>query len=183
MHKRYNSPRIPANIPYVVDNIWEYLRPENMPSRRHSVYASPTPELALKNASGIAVDREEYVVCEIIYKSSDLKIAQLEVSDAREHPDITRLSKRVNSFIRNTYIDADWDLRRKLAPLLTPALRRSELQEIMDAYGPLNNLITDAKGESTIWTEASTVISKDSDGEIFFELVENANYLMHPINH
>ena len=48
--ERRNSVRLPVNVPYVVDNLWEHLRPGSMPSRRHSVYASPTPQQAL--ASG-----------------------------------------------------------------------------------------------------------------------------------
>jgi hypothetical protein len=55
--------RVPSNVPFVVDNLWEYLRPEHLPSRRHAIYASPTPELALQNASVAGPLRDRYQAC------------------------------------------------------------------------------------------------------------------------
>ena len=57
--RRQSTIRVPSNVPYVVDNLWESLRPKNMPSRRHAIYASPTPELALQNASAQLADGDE----------------------------------------------------------------------------------------------------------------------------
>jgi len=45
-YRRAGTIRIPSSVPYVVDNLWEWLRPVGMPSLRHAVYASPAPELA-----------------------------------------------------------------------------------------------------------------------------------------
>lgn len=57
--------RLPSNIPYLVDNLLEFARPQEKPSRRHSVYASPTPELALRYAVADGADQSKYLVCEL----------------------------------------------------------------------------------------------------------------------
>ena len=41
-----DAPRPPVSVPNVVDNLWEWARPERFPSRRFAVFASPSPELA-----------------------------------------------------------------------------------------------------------------------------------------
>lgn len=46
--QHFYSERIPLNVPYLVDNIWEWLRPDNMPKRRRSVYASPKKRVGFK---------------------------------------------------------------------------------------------------------------------------------------
>ena len=33
--------RLPSNVPFVVDNIWEFTRPDGMPSRRHCGSSPP----------------------------------------------------------------------------------------------------------------------------------------------
>jgi hypothetical protein len=38
---RQTTRRPPGNIPYIVDNLWEWMRPDSFPCRRHSVFASP----------------------------------------------------------------------------------------------------------------------------------------------
>ena len=48
--KAKNTMRPPGNVPYIVDNLWEWKRPKGYPNRRYSVFASPKPSLA--SASG-----------------------------------------------------------------------------------------------------------------------------------
>lgn len=36
---RQSTVRVHSNVPYVVDNLWESLRPKKMPYRRHAIYA------------------------------------------------------------------------------------------------------------------------------------------------
>lgn len=91
--RRHATMRIPSNVPYVVDNLWESLRPKNMPSRRHAIYASPTPELALQNTSAPLADGDEYVACRVVVEPQKIRIAQLQVTDARYHSEIRLISK------------------------------------------------------------------------------------------
>jgi hypothetical protein len=91
----HSTIRIPSNAPYVVDNLWEFLRPKSMPSRRHAIYASPTPEFALQNASAALSDGDEYVACRVVVDPQKIRIAQLQVTDARYHSDIRLIGKWV----------------------------------------------------------------------------------------
>jgi hypothetical protein len=53
--------RPPGNVPYVVDNLWEWKRPKGYPNRRCSVFANPDPETAGKSgAAGGTVFRVEF---------------------------------------------------------------------------------------------------------------------------
>ena len=49
LHKYRKTIRPPGNVPYVVDNLWEWKRPKNYPSRRFSVYAAPKESNAKKS--------------------------------------------------------------------------------------------------------------------------------------
>jgi len=48
-HQYRDTMRPPGNIPYIVDNLWEWQRPDEYPNRRFSAYGSPNQSLALKS--------------------------------------------------------------------------------------------------------------------------------------
>jgi hypothetical protein len=85
--------RAPGNVPYFVDNIWEWLRPEHMPSRRKAAFASPTPELAAMGANGSVDDAWQ------VELSENQKAVQITrdpcPEDARFHGDVARLKSVV----------------------------------------------------------------------------------------
>lgn len=73
--------RPPVYAPNLVDNLWEWLRPPQFPSRRLSAFASPTPELARQ---GGAPNGKVYKVS----LSGDLKACQvLGCQNSRDHPE------------------------------------------------------------------------------------------------
>ena len=89
--------RLPSNVPYVVDNLWEFLRPDHMPSRRYSIYASPTPELARQNCSGS--DQGQGLCVYRLVIQGEALLAQLPVKDAREHADVQLTRHTVQSVV------------------------------------------------------------------------------------
>ena len=115
---RRDGVRLPVNVPYVVDNLWEHLRPETMPSRRHAVYASPTPQQAL--GSGTKAD---LVVSELCF-SGEIKLAQLQVADATDHPDIRAIGKAMQGWI-DAFAAAGGE-RDALAPLFLPGSTKAD---------------------------------------------------------
>lgn len=140
--------RIPSNVPYVVDNLWEWLRPEDMPSRRHAIYASPTPELALANASAALAPGEIYVACRVIVAPAHIRVAQLAVRDAREHPDIRTVSRWVSSH-RQSLIELGPINKQQANPLLTAI--RCKTPEEMSLVNTLCKLIdAGTSGQSVI---------------------------------
>ena len=82
-----NTARAPGNVGYLVDNLWEWKRPDDCPNRRYSVYASPSIELAKKfGGSGNGVVYEVELTGKYV-------IAQSKYDDARKHPDCVSLKK------------------------------------------------------------------------------------------
>jgi len=167
--RRQSTIRVPSNVPYVVDNLWESLRPKNMPSRRHAIYASPTPELALQNASAPLPDGDEYVACRVVVESQRIRIAQLQVTDARYHSDIRLVSKWVSQHGQEL-AELSLDQKQILAPLFIPGLHRRELTELWTAHPLVAALCTYTRQHSSFWSSASDT-PQPSDGELFFELV------------
>ncbi|MFL9906784.1 hypothetical protein [Paraburkholderia sp. RL17-337-BIB-A] len=140
--------RIPRNVPYVVDNVWEYLRPTAAPSRRHAAYASPTPELALKNASsrfGAA-----YEVWEVDLGMEDTVVV-CSVSDAREHKDIERVPAALLQSIGRFLGTEGFDVNKKFAPLYLPGLNEEDLRRFFAGYP---DLLAQALAASTFWQDA-----------------------------
>jgi hypothetical protein len=92
--------RPPGNVHYVVDNLWEWKRPENYPNRRHSVFASPTPELALKAAKGGTVYTVEF--------NGRCNLCQVRGhDDSKEHPDRKDLRKLLFKIFGQHWIDGN----------------------------------------------------------------------------
>lgn len=68
VQRRHPGRRLPSNIPYMVDNLWEFTMPSERPSRRHALYASPSPQLALTYAIAGGAARAGYIACEMKFR-------------------------------------------------------------------------------------------------------------------
>jgi hypothetical protein len=160
--------RLPSNLPYFVDNLLEWNRPQAMPSRRRAIYASPTPELALENASAGGISRDEYLVCKVEVDPLDVKIAQLQVKDARYHADIRLLTKFING------LKMSEEDRLNSALIFAPG---SSVAELMSCYGSAvgRQILEFAMTNITFWNQASST-PNDGEGELFFEMVEGKGY-------
>lgn len=177
---RQSSVRLPSNLPYVLDNILEFIRPECMPSRRHAIYSSPTPELALKNASSGRVDRSDYVVCKVIVDPASIRIAQLIVTDARYHPDIQLITRYINNI--SSHEMHSLVQRKEAALLFSPGTLPFEIEDILNNK-IVSSIMKYASENSTFWSEA-TSIPVNSEGELFFELnAADSFYQLHEVPH
>jgi len=176
---RQNTVRIPTNVPYVVDNLWEWMRPDAMPSRRHAIYASPTPALALKNASSPLLDGEHYVACRVHTEPEGIRIAQLQVKDAREHSDIKIFARFIAKFSQEI-TQSSIDERQLYAPLFAPGLARCELEELRESSAMVAYACRYAINHFTLWSSASSEPA-DHEGELFFEPSEGGSYRLIPI--
>jgi len=87
----HETRRPPGNVSYLVDNLWEWVRPERYPSRRNAKFGNPDPREALRSAhlsSSDQVYRLEFL--------GDPKVAQMTAgTDARDHDECRSLRKRV----------------------------------------------------------------------------------------
>lgn len=170
-----STKRPPSNVPYLIDNIWESLRPDYFPSRRFSIYASPTPELALENASSIGYNKNDYIVCQLIVKKEDIKIAHIPVKDARNHSDISKIMRHVINNIGQNFPDMNIKDKAKHAALFLPTISKEELIEYFNSNQNSSNLYYEIKKISTFWNEAENV-PQNHNGELFFELLNDTSY-------
>lgn len=162
--------RPPGNVPYYVDNIWEWLRPAAFPSRRKSAFASPTPQLAAAAAQGDVKDSWQVKLTEgqRAYQIQNGPTPE----DARYHADITNLKSLImRSSIARCWFDLPVSKKMPEAILFVPCLSKSEVQEIISESTILDE--SNIKSVSTFWND---IVEFDPDGppphptgEIFFE--------------
>ena len=123
--------RPPGNVPYYVDNIWEWLRPDDVASRRRAAFASPTPELAAAGAQG---DVAEAWQVELVDAQSAYQIVNGErPHDARYHADIIRLKSLIIGQLRRIlWFDLPLSQREPELNLFAPCLSKSDIHEILE---------------------------------------------------
>lgn len=168
---RREGVRLPVNVPYVVDNLWEHLRPRAMPSRRHAVYASPTPQQALGSGT-----KDDLVVGELWF-AGEVKLAQLQVADAKDHPDIRAIGKAMQGWI-DAFAAAGGE-RADLAPLFVPGSGKADWAAAIEASPAVAALVTRMTEASTFWVSASAT-PRANGGETFFEPLPGASYTLLP---
>ncbi|MDN4051754.1 hypothetical protein QPK32_01475 [Massilia sp. YIM B02763] len=175
LHTRHPGTRLPANVPYLVDNLWEFTRPASMPSRRKSVYASPSASLALDGAAGVGRAQDGFVACRVVCRYPPTCF-QLSVTDARYHPDVKALQKVVHARLADLG-PAGLQDKLALAPLFVPGMTPDELHAAMEGNAALRDLVQELAALVTLWTG-----TPDPDaGELFFEIDENNVYSLHPV--
>lgn len=167
--KARSTRRAPGNVPYVVDNLWEWSRPEGFPSRRHCVCASPSAALAKKlggTSSGAVFTIKNLV---------GAKVAQIPQQDARYHPDATSLHKTLLKLLGLAWVGDDKNLDGMLAiaPLWMPALPRQNAEVLFKNNPRLAAIEPQLRAAIKFWGDAKVVSLSDPwpfpDGEIFFE--------------
>ncbi len=176
VQRRHPGRRLPSNIPYMVDNLWEFTRPAERPSRRHAVYASPSAELALAYAVAGGATRRDYIACEMTFQKYPTFI-QLPVKDAKLHQDVLVLQQFVNRKL------GSWSAlalahKNELAPLFLPGVTRAELLEVMESSELLAEIVREAANRVTFWWPAGVV---KETGELFFEIDEDNAYTLEPV--
>lgn len=161
--------RLPANVPFFVDNIWEWLRPDEFPSRRRAVFGSPATNHA---HMGVSTNDSEYLIRRVIIIGA-AKIAQIKQRDAKEHPDIRAITKLMINFFGTDNASASSDWRRSAAPLFLPGVSKLEFNSAFCEFAGGAELASQIRGCSQFWQGAVLLDRKSPakypEGEIFFE--------------
>lgn len=175
IYRPHATTRLPGNVPYLVDNLWEYARPEDVVSRRHAVYASPTSELALAGATASGRSPSDYVACEVIFSQAPT-VFQLSVKDARLHRDLPRLQKLVNDWMRG---QAERPAGEQLAsaPLFMPGTTRAILEAALCMDAPLASIVRDCVAALTMWKDPADRL----EGEVTFATGPADTYTLQPV--
>ncbi len=171
-YKSRPTRRAPGNVPYVVDNLWEWCRPEGFPSRRQCVCASPNAKLAAE--LGGATDGKVFTVGDLV----GAKLAQIPQEDARYHPDATSVHKTLVKLLTPAWLGSDGTSadqleKQAIARLWMPCLPREEAMALFKGNPRLANIEKQLRLEIKFWDDA-TLVSPGGNwpfpaGEIFFE--------------
>lgn len=175
VHKRHPGARLPGNVPYFVDNLWEFTRPADKPSRRNAVYASPTVELALDGAAGVGQPQDGFIACRVECRTPP-KTFQLSVADARYHPDVKRLQKAVHDKLGGAS-PLGFEGKLAVAPLFVPGITRGELMAAMEQSDQLRALVEELASMLTLWNDTPDA----AVGELFFEIDEQNTYTLNAV--
>lgn len=159
---------------HVVDNVWEYLRPDSMPCRRHAVYASPTPELAAKYITAAANERGT-TVYELLL-SGPAKVAQLHVEDAKQHQDIKAIGELLQSCAEKL-LASSWESKQLAAVLFMPGASKTDLLSCLEGSTFASEFGRSATAISTFRREAKTEVMSPR-GEVFLELAPHSTYVL-----
>ena len=173
-----DSVRLPSNVSYVVDNLWEYLRPDHMPSRRHAIYASPTPALALRCATPSG-SSDPLRVYEVVI-DGPFRMVQLQIEDARHHRDIAAAVKTLQKVIP-AMLSASLEERQVASLLFMPGCSKSDWVHAVEQAPVAADFSAAACAQSTFWNEVTTEPT-DVAGELFFQLGAGSSYqLINPV--
>ena len=164
--------RLPGNVPYVIDNLWEHLRPDHLPSRRHAVYASPTPELALRCATSDRTTVE--LVADELVIDGPCKLTQLRIEDARHHADIGEVLRTLQK-AAPALLAAPLPERQAASLLFMPGCSKADWMHAVQQSPAAADFSAAASALSTFWGDAATEPT-DAAGELFFELGAGASY-------
>lgn len=176
IHRWRPSARLPLNVPYVVDNLWEYQRPADMPCRRHAVYASPSAELAVQCATRPSTPLPTAYVVAI---AGAYRVAQLDVKDAREHADLGAVRPMVQER-QNEWAELSWDTRLRLGILFAPGATKADWERVIREDAVVAGVVDELSSLSTFWDSAHAPVAS-SHGELFFELQDGASYQLRPL--
>lgn len=177
LNVKKKTARVPSNVSYLVDNLWEWKRPDNCPNRRYSVYASPSIDLAQQfggTGDGVVYEVELTGKC---------LIAQTRIEDARDHPETKTLPKLLLKLLGQDWVDSALKNKNELGQLWIPCLSKGEVDALLQT--PSYSHIRESIWENiTYWDDATIFNESDklpkNNGEVFFEPIDG--YYLRSIN-
>jgi hypothetical protein len=160
--------RPPINVPTVVDNLWEWVRPSDcFPNRRSSVFASPQPGLAEQHGP------ERGRVYRIALRGTH-KICQLKgYRNSKDHPECKVLPIFLYDKLGSDWIKGSLTLKQDAGRLWLPCLARPDVDLLFDEVPVLRDLREELRERIRYWEDvrlldpAAPLI--DPEGELFFE--------------
>jgi len=165
--------RPPGNVPYVVDNLWEWTRPDGYPNRRLSAFANPRPDLALAalNGPGVAY-RVAFlgtpVVAQLVAHSADA-----DVRDAKFHRDCKDLRKCLGRLLGEEWFGQPLNRKQDVAALWAPCLSKEEVEALFEQSDLLWAGRDEIREAVRYWDDVVLVDDlehlPDPQGEIVFE--------------
>lgn len=167
------SRRVPKNVPYLVDNLWAWARPDGYADRRSAAYGYQDSEQAKQHGDVYRVRfLGEYTICQL-----------QGCTDAKYHPDIPRIKKKM----RDLFGGYDWSnqpMAEKVTAgrLYMPALTDAEVQQVLEKAGLSQKDRASLRKGIKFWKDVEVVTGDEfpnTAGEIFFEYPDG--YVLEPV--
>jgi hypothetical protein len=148
--------RRPKRVPLLVDNVWEYLRPIEMPSRRSCAFGSPSIKLARERGPA------EGIVCSVLASEPFIMGQIAACPDASMHPDV----KIILSLLAGSQL-ATSDVHALSSELLS----REIVAQLLDASPKTRDGLA---SRVRLWSTCKIISLDDTSncdliGEFFFE--------------
>lgn len=167
------------SVPPLIENLWEWKRPEGFPSLRLSTFTSPTIDLALRRAEDPACTRVYRVAVPM-----NARMAKFVGPDGTDpdnttislHPDVSRLPALLLTSLGPGW--AGQGLRGKARPglLWIPCLSKEEVEMLFRNLPVLARIRASLWDAVTFWDDVCLVNAADrmpdSRGELFFECAD-----------
>ncbi len=162
-------------IPTVVDNLWEWKRPDGFPSRRVCTVAHPEPESALQQA-GSPKDACLYTVSlpvgAVVAQLTARPGANFDPSDARFHPDVQDLPRLLVRSLGPNWAKGRLKAKAKPGLLWTPCLHKEEVDALFRHVPALQRIRDTIWDGITFWDDVRLlrILERypDERGELFF---------------
>lgn len=159
--------RPPVNVPYVVDNLWEWVRPEGYPNRRYSAYASPAGEIALKLVGN---DTRPYLV---EFNGNYLLCQVKDHEDSKDHTECKQIRKLLLDKIGILWASENLQTKESIGRLFIPCLTKEDVDKIFQENDLLRKYKDDLRQAIKYWDNVYLINPgeeiPDPVGEIFFE--------------
>lgn len=175
----HDTRRDPGHVPYVVDNLWAWTRPDPLVDRRFAAFASLSPDQALEYARGDEVQcyriafEGSHTICQLVAEGK-----LFSNGDARYHPDTRNLKAVLLPMLAKAQglSKYDWSTlpveEKNGVDLFAPCLSPAEVQETLEDAGLAANHIDTLRESVTYWEDLAVVEDgeplPDDNGEITF---------------
>lgn len=171
-----SNARLCPDIPILVDNLWEWKRPEDLPSRRTSTVASPTPELALQRVGGADADAVRRVSLPVGVRVAQLTArggASHDPSDAKFHPDVIGLPALLRAELGPDWEKGSLSSKARAGLLWVPCLAKDEVEMLFQRVSELAPLREKIWNAIRFWNYVELlemlIRRPDPRGELFFD--------------
>ena len=180
VYGRLPTKRLPKDVPFLVDNAWEWVRAcvyPTYPSRRYAVFAAASVASARQWATNTAH------VYEVILPASQ-RVAQHRLQEAIvRHADLQTVQRMVSSVLQKSgCADRPLAERSSQACLFAPGLDAAEVGAILRAWPEIGALQDELLERLTFWREVGLISAAEARpelGEVFFEPSESG-YRLEP---
>ena len=178
----HDTRRQPAHVPYLVDNLWEWARPDEYPNRRYSKFAHPHMKQALE------ASRDDAQEVGQVQFQGEYALAQLvDYEDAKIHPDCRRLKKKVRRALdqdgRFSWATQEMETKHPAGQLFYPCLTAVEVEDVFQSADALRKSRDEIRGSISFWSDVELVEGDhlpSRHGECFFTYP--GGYRLIPVN-